>query len=172
VSTEHIVQPSLFDRVTEYSSNIADGDVEPKEALSETSPIIVFCENFFLQFFKNLTGRTVVLSKSETAKELSVRSRRRRKGGELVHSATTRRVFVAFEELCDMWDDVHGLSYGLVTREFVDFHESLLPKLLSAIVEWTSELGDEELHAAAVAAEEAFADVVDEFVAGLNEDEG
>src|SRR6266849_34345 len=85
LSHKHIVQPSLFERVNEYADNIADDGVDPDDVLSETSPIIVFCENFFLQLFENLTGRKVVLSKPEIAKELSVKARLGRKAGQRVH---------------------------------------------------------------------------------------
>ena len=72
-------------------------------------------------------------------------------------SAAPIRLLVAlFEELCDEWPEVLGLSYGFLRSDLLEFHRDYLPGLFAAITAWVKGVGDQALLQKANDAEAAY----------------
>ena len=118
------VKPALLDLVRDYAATVASGKVDASRPLLRTTPIIVFCENFFLQFFETL-GRPILsvdpISKRaavELAADLKQRGDRRE----------TILVIRWFEEFCDLFNDVLAMGYGGSRVVFASFHTVYVPR--------------------------------------------
>jgi hypothetical protein len=152
----HVVDPTLFERVSEYSTDIQSGDVDVDEPLSDTTPIIVFCENFFAQFLKTELGYTLKRIDGK-AKEAVIRIRIQRK----LRKGPATSLIAMFEETCDIWPEALGRSYGMSRSEFAYFHETYLAQLLEAIVTWAGSIHDEEVASAATNARGEYAEALE-----------
>lgn len=101
--------------------------------MEESSPIIVFCESFFEQFFGNVLEAPITgfdqLSKGVAA-EQAERLRQREDTKE------ARRLVALFEKFCDLHADVLGGTYGAGSITYQRFHSEYMRRLLKATFEW------------------------------------
>ncbi len=127
----------LFDRVDEYSDEIreliAEGDEADPEVASDTS-IIIFCENFFAQFFRSFGVRLTGLD--ERAR---MQAARQRLGLSKKTHQAARSLIVQFEKLCDLWPDLQGRGYTISLSHRTEFHLTYLPTLFRRIGAWAEE---------------------------------
>jgi hypothetical protein len=153
VSTGPPVAPSVFDGAARYSEALQNGTISIDKPLSDTTPIINFCQSFFVQFFDNVLHEPLMAIDAQ-AKEQAARVREALPSDG---SAAPIRLLVSlFEELCDEWPEVLGLSYGFLRSDLLEFHRDYLPSLFEAITAWTKGLGDQVLLQRANDAEAAY----------------
>lgn len=145
--------PTLFANVKTYARSLEDGTVDLGRALSDTTPILVFCQNFFAQFFENVLGHPLT-SIDEDMKEEAATVRLSWSQAEA--EAPTRLLIALFEELCDEWPEVLGLSYGTLREDMLEFHGDYLPNLLEAIADWSATIHDDALQREAREARSAY----------------
>jgi hypothetical protein len=106
VATIPPIAPSVFDGAAEYSKGLEDGSIGIDKPLSNTTPIINFCQSFFVQFFDNVLHSSLLAIDAQ-AKEQAAGIR---EGLAKDGSAAPIRLLVSlFEELCDEWPEVLGL---------------------------------------------------------------
>ncbi len=150
------VEPTLFELVQKYAKDIIEGRVKAGDRLKRTTPIIVFCQNFFLQFFENVFDHPItgidLQSKLEAA--------RLRIGTAGKENESKRLLIAQFESLCDLWPDALGFGYGGSKGAFMEFHKRYLPRLLDRIVTWAATVKEEPLIEAAKAARDAYKDAL------------
>lgn len=155
VTSSDPVALSLFDMVFKYAKALKDGSVDVDKPLSDTTPIIVFCQNFFLQFFDNVLHAPLVTIDTQ-AKEEAAKIRASLQEDQ--SAAPVRRLVAVFEQLCDEWPEVRGLSYvGLLRRALLEFHRGFLPDFFNAITSWANTLKNPALAKLAEDAETAYA---------------
>lgn len=133
----------IFDRVDEYSDEIrqiiAEGDDADPQLATDTS-IIVFCENFFAQFFRGLGIRLTGLD--ERAK---MQAARKRLGLSKTTQQASRSLIAQFEKLCELWPDLQGRGYTISLSHRNEFHLTYLPALFRRIRDWADEAGFEDI---------------------------
>ncbi len=153
----HLVEPLLFRRVIAYADAIRANQVDIDKPLANTTPVIVFCENFYLQFFENVLG-TEITGINDSSQKLAARLRRKlKRNKDAVHQ---RRLLALFEALRNLWDEIRGEGYGFREHDFDDFHHEFMPQFLSQIFQWSLTVDDEELVSAVRAAEGAYGEVL------------
>lgn len=130
------VQPQLFELVTAYAADLASGRVDPTKPLKMTTPVIVFCQNFFLQFFQNELG-TDILGVDETSKRIAARLAIsiEGEGGR----PATLALIAWYEDFCEMFPNVLALSYGGSRGFFLHFHQEHVKRLLDRAARWSVE---------------------------------
>jgi hypothetical protein len=146
------VEPSLFKFVTTYAEGLAAGKISPNAKLKVTAPIIVFCQNFFLQFFENVVGKPITsigTASKRVAATVMVTTKDTAPGEELA-------LVQSFEELCDIYPDVLALGYGGSVASFAKFHERFIPRLLERIDAWAQTTTDDGLKSAAAESRERY----------------
>lgn len=107
-----------------------------------TSKVITFVQSFFEQVFASSFNVQLEAFDYES-KRMSVALRH-----DADHEVPAGLVPIvsAFEELCDLYPDVVGLSYGGRSRTMSRrFHQRYLPKLLRSVRRWADESGQDEL---------------------------
>jgi hypothetical protein len=157
-ATDPPVQPSLFDLVTSYAADIVAGRIDPAKPLKHTTPIIVFCQNFYAQFFENVLGTTIVAVDEESKRTVARAAIAREKAGE---AAEVLALMAWFEKFCDLWQDVLALGYGLSPASFFrDFHASYVKRLLDRADAWAQTTTFDALKKASFEAREAYRDAV------------
>jgi hypothetical protein len=123
----------LFDILTEYATTLAQESFERDER--ETAQPLIFCVNFYAQFFANIGGFQIT-SIDNDARLASVAALRRvkKKGA----STEVVRLFTWFEKLCDIYPDVVRAGYGEDIDDglWENFHSGYLLTLLTRIVAW------------------------------------
>ena len=124
----------LFDRVQEYATSIVDGDVTSDSPLKQDTSIIVFCQNFFGQFFDNVLNHSIT-GFHQVAQREAVRLRRSHAGAK---NAPTRKVIVEFEKFCELWSNLGAGGYASSRQEFLEFHQLYIPRLLQSILAWAT----------------------------------
>jgi len=128
------IAPELFDVLTEYANNIAQGKVKATPSLGATSPALTFCENFYSQFFQNRL-RKPIEHINLAAKQSAVRLRLELK--ETKAPLAVIQLITWFEKLCEIYPNVLALSYGVASKfAFFDFHENYLLTLLERTAAW------------------------------------
>jgi hypothetical protein len=150
------VEPTLFELVQKYAKDITEGRVKAGDRLKRTTPIIVFCQNFFLQFFENVFDHPITGIDMQSKAEAT----RLRIGTNGKDNDSKRRLIAQFESLCDLWPDALGFGYGGSKGGFVDFHKRYLPRLLDRIVSWAATVKNEPLVEAAKGARNAYNDAL------------
>jgi hypothetical protein len=136
----------LFDRVRDYARQLAKDGLSSKKPLKRDATIIVFCQSFFQQFFEYKFGYEITAVDAQAkleATRLRVASEQNGTSPEAI--ALVR----SFEDLCDMWPDVLGFTYGGLSTEFRRFHTSYIPRLLKRIGAWASADGLADIRTAA-----------------------
>jgi hypothetical protein len=147
------VEPALFDLVTRYAEELNAGKVSAKTSLKRTTPIVEFCRTFFVQFFEHELDHEII-GIDQQAKFDATRMRIDLE--DQPDSEPTRLLIGWFEELCDIWPDVLGFSYGGSASEFLRFHTSYVPRLLQRTQSWAEVRGYDELVERAKAALAAY----------------
>jgi len=140
------IAPSLFGLITTYVDQINKGKVSVKSPLKRTTPIVEFCRTFFQQFFENELGHEIT-SIDQQAKFEATHLRH-----DLDNNPETKALELLigwFEELCDIWPDVLGFSYGGSATEFRNFHTIYVPRLLERLIVWAKARGFDEIVASA-----------------------
>jgi hypothetical protein len=136
------IEPRLFDLVTQYASAVTSGKTSTKGPLKKTTPIVEFCRTFFQQFFEHVLGREITgIDADAKLAAINLRLDLEEKHG----SESVRRLISSFEDLCEMWPDVLGFSYGGSASEFKRFNTAYVPELLGEIRDWAQEAGYPEL---------------------------
>jgi len=144
---------SLFDRVSDYAEALETGTADIGKPLTDATPIVVFCQNFFAQLFQNVLNAPI-RSIDARAKEQAATIRQQKSDDA---SAPLRRLLAVFEELCDEWQDVRGLSYVWYRHRALDeFHATLLPDLFEAITSWANAVDHQDLAQRSALAEAAY----------------
>ena len=122
------VAPELFDLLPAYAKEMQDGKITVTPSLASTSPAVVFCQNFYLQFFQNRLNKEITRFDSAT-KKTAVELRL-----EIKDAHGPRPVILLitwFEKLCDIYPNLLALGYGVATKTiFLDFHNNYLLILL------------------------------------------
>jgi hypothetical protein len=152
--TEPPVAPTLFELVMEYSRKYASGGINPAKPLTQAAPIIVFCQNFYVQFFQNVLNTSIVAVDDQSKRTAARLAVAREKAGE---TPEVLALIAWFEKLCDLWRDVLALGYGLSPGPFfIDFHESYVKRLLDRADAWAQKTDFEALKEASSKAREAY----------------
>jgi len=134
------IRLDLFNRVDDYADSIVRGAVT-SDSVIENTPIYVFYENFFLQFFDNvmhehITGFDRAAQDKADGMRLSL---------EGSAQAPVRRMIEQFEDFCELRAELPGGMYFTSDDDFVHFHEYYIPRLLQTIEEWAASAGLPEL---------------------------
>jgi hypothetical protein len=126
-----LVAPELFDILTKYASEIAQGKVKATFGRGVTAPALTFCENFYVQFFQNRLKRPIQRI-NPAAKETAVRLRKELKAKK--EDGVIILLITSFEKLCDTHSTILGMTYGTAGEDFfLDFSKIL--HLLSCLRE-------------------------------------
>ena len=134
------IEPRLFDLLDEYSANIANGTIKPGTAVRRSSKVITFLQSFFEQLFASSFGIQLEAFDHESKRMIVALRHEQEVPAEL------RPVVSAFEELCDLYPDIIGASYGGgSTATFRRFHKRYLPRLLRSSRQWAATSGQDEL---------------------------
>jgi hypothetical protein len=137
-SSELPVEPELFELVAQYARQIEAGEVSANDPLKRTTPIVEFCRTFFQQFFEHELNHEI------TGVDQQAQADAARLRGDLEDAKRdepTRLLVGWFEELCEIWPDVLGFSYGGSTSEFRRFHTGYVVRLLERIQAWAKARG-------------------------------
>lgn len=138
------VELLLFDLVTKYADEVKGEKVPPKGPLRRKTPIVEFCRTFFQQFFENVLDQEVTGIDQETKLEATtkrlelVEERDTAEEPAKTEITTKIKLISSFEDLCEMWPDVLGFSYGGSASEFKRFHTTYVPDLLEQIKTWAT----------------------------------
>jgi len=131
----------LFERVEEYADEIREATDDEAPTLGAGTSIIVFCENFFAQFFRNYIGVRIT--------DISLKSKmvaaRQRLNLPKEKRQATRRLIAQFENLSDIWRDLLGRTYARSSTMRTEFNISFLPTLLERIIDWAEEWEEEQV---------------------------
>jgi hypothetical protein len=150
--TKEPIDPTLFEYISEEVDRLRKDSSAIEETLSSDSPIIFFCENFFLQFFENVIQYSITGVDAEN-KERAARARRRLPAGP------TRMLIAQFERLCEVYPDVFGS--GPSEHDVRDFHEQYIPRLLNRIVDWAEQAPNQAILSPANNALASYQEVLD-----------
>jgi hypothetical protein len=149
--TSSDVEPGLFDLLDEYSAGIADGTIESGRRVARTSKVITFLQSLFEQLFASAFDMQLEAFDDES-KRMSVALRHERDV-----APDLRPIVSAFEELCDLYPDIIGASYGGgSTATFRRFHKRYLPRLLRSCKQWATSSGQDVLKVRVEASGESF----------------
>jgi hypothetical protein len=140
--TSSQIEPRLFDLLDEYCAAIIAGTIRSATAVRRSSNVITFLRSFFEQLFASSFDVQLEAFDYES-KRMSVALRH---DGEREVPRRLVPIVSAFEELCDLYPDIIGVSYGGgSTTMFRRFHERYLPRLLRSVRRWAIESGQDEL---------------------------
>lgn len=143
------VAPGLFDRVSQYAKQLSADGLSTKQPLKRDATIVVFCQTFFQQFFEHEFGHEITAVDRQAKEEAAaLRIAAEKKRGKKQAVALVR----SFEDLCDIWPDVLGFTYGGLTTEFRRFHTTYIPRLLRRAEAWAKASDMPQIEKAAAAA--------------------
>ena len=146
------INPSLLDLVAQYAATIEAGKVDVTRPLKNTTPIVVFCENFFLQFFESYD--VTITSIDSTSKQAAVGfALELERGGD---SKETLALITWFEDFCDLYPDVLAMGYGGSRSVFATFHTTNMVRLLDRAEAWARSEKLEDLEQAVQQASGAY----------------
>lgn len=150
------IEPSLFELVTDYSAAIAAGEVDASRPLTNTTPIVAFCENFFLQFFEpfGLSITSVDTTSKQAAIELAITLEQDGASKE------TLSLITWFEDFCDIYPDVLAMGYGGSRSVFATFHTQNVVRLLDRAEAWARSEKLADLEEAVIPARKAYKDAL------------
>jgi hypothetical protein len=152
------VAPELFDRLTTYAEQLASKGLDEKKPLKRDAMVVVFCQAFFQQFFEYAFHHEIT-SVDAQAKVDASRLRIAAEGNDDL--ADRVAIVRSFEDLCDLWPDVLGFSYGGLSTEFKRFHTTFIPRLLGRIIDWLKNDDFGELAARATRTHDAWREAVE-----------
>lgn len=111
------------------------GKVKLKPSVGSTSPALVFCENFYAQFFQNKLGKEINRFDLAAKKEaIGLRLDAKDHGSP----AVVIQLITWYEKLCDIYPVVLALGYGTGSKTaFSEFHNAYLMTLLQRILDWS-----------------------------------
>src|SRR5262245_52712458 len=94
------IELTLFDVLVEYAQKVQRGELKAADA---TSFALVFCENFYAQFFQNVVqleikGFNLPNKKLAVGARLALKKKRA--------AASTIQLITWFEKLCDIYPNV------------------------------------------------------------------
>jgi hypothetical protein len=152
------VEPRLFQLLSRYAGDLKEGRIDLRKPLKQSDLVVEFCRTFFQQFFENELTLEIV-GVDQIARQQAARLRI---GLEQDASTKpTRDVIRSFEDLCDMWPDVLGFSYGGLPTEYRRFHATFMPRLLDRIIRWSKERGYSQIATAANTAKRDYAPAIE-----------
>lgn len=137
----HVVSLSLFDSIDEYTKLLASGAAISRGVVPQTSPVLSFTENAFVQFFENGVGVELV-GFDIRAKRQAARLRRSERERLSKPSLALISLFMQF---CDIHDDVLGAGYGGQGSVLEKFHTKIVVRLIDRISALAKVDGDEPL---------------------------
>ena len=143
---EQPIAPGLFNLVRRYAKQLAASGLPKKDPLRRDATIVVFCQTFFQQFFATEFEYEIEAVDQESKREAA---RLRVEAAKADTHKEALALVRSFEDLCDMWPDVLGFTYGGVSSEFRRFHVKYVPTLLDRITRWAASAGLEEIASAA-----------------------
>lgn len=126
---EHVVSPDLFELLDDYANLLDAGEAIVDDVVPATSPVIVFTESAFTQFFENEV-KVAIEGFDEIAMQRAARARAARRD-EL--SPQAKRLITLFKQFCERYDDVKSASYGGHEQVLEEFHSTLLVRLVQRI---------------------------------------
>ena len=128
------VRPRLFEILGKYARDLGRGRIKPGR-LTDASDALVFCQNFYAQFFQNELGHEIkAITQDAKGEAVRLRLQLKRKRAP----KATIQLITWFEKLCDIYPDVLALAYGGGTKEsFVNFHSRYLVTLVERAAAWS-----------------------------------
>jgi hypothetical protein len=153
---EHVVSPDLFELLDDYANLLDAGEAIVDDVVPATSPVIVFTESAFTQFFENEV-EIAIEGFDETAMQRAARARAAKKD-EL--SPQAKRLITVFKQFCERYDDVKSAAYGGHEQVLEEFHATLLVRLVQRIGALAKVKGDKALMDRANDSLEHFRDIV------------
>lgn len=154
---DHVISPTLFDSIDEYVKLLNSGEAFSSNVVPETSPVISFSENAFLQFFENEIGSEIKGFEFKY-KQRAARLRYSRKDGL---SKQALALIVLFEQFCDIHLDVLGAGYGGQRSVLEAFHCKYVTRLIERIRALAGVKRDGALRSRADAALTSFTTAID-----------
>lgn len=124
-----------------FAKQVGDGELKPDDKLDANFQIMVFCENFFAQFFGNAL-KTDITGFDQAAKRVASGLALDWRGQTGERAKTTRALIAMFEKFCDFYADVLGGEYAEAAITLRYFHQEYLDKLLRRAEEWAAACGD------------------------------
>jgi hypothetical protein len=128
------IEPSLFELVTDYSDWLASGDNSVSEPLEKDNDLVIFAENFLLQFSRAHLRQKVTGLNERSEKQLV--AERRRLQGE-ANTDKAQLLIFHLEELCSK---VGEISYSNSEVDAEEFRLQYFPDLLARIIAWLEEI--------------------------------
>jgi hypothetical protein len=153
---EHFISLKLFDSLDEYILQLDGDEAITDDVVPETSPVIVFVENAFAQFFENEVG-SEIKGFDDKSKRRATRLRSSKKD----LSKQARALIVLYKQFCDIYDDVRSASYVGQALVLEEFHKKLIVRLLERIRALAGVKHDSELRGRADSVLEEFEATVD-----------
>jgi hypothetical protein len=135
-----VIKPELFDLLDDYAQLLDSGEAIVDDVVPATSPLVIFTESAFVQFFENEVG-VEIQGFDERAQKLAARARKEKKD----LSAQAKRMITAFRKFCEDYDDVKSASYGGQGTVLEDFHSTLVLRLVGRIRALAKVNGEAEL---------------------------
>lgn len=136
------VAAELFDRLESYAKQLAEKGLPEKKPLKRDATVIVFCQAFFQQFFEYGFAHEITAVDAQAKLEAARLRIAAESDGALAERIAVVR---SFEDLCDLWPDVLGFTYGGLSSEFKRFHTNFIPRLLDRIITWLKKDGFADL---------------------------
>lgn len=129
---QEVVSASLFEYVTDYAAAVASGAGE-LDRIHGTHALVVFTENFVVQFSMNFLGTRIAGFSDRSAREMR-QERRRLESGE--NHLAAQSLMLSLESLFHVLPE---FSYGNSSDDAEAFHNEYFPDLLRDIVAWLAE---------------------------------
>jgi hypothetical protein len=130
------VASGIFDFLDAYLTALEKKEIDSTSPIKSPAPIGDFLFTFYQQFFDS--GWKVEITAIDLTSKGQAAKLRLAKAPKPERSAV--KLISAFEDLCDLWQDLLGFQYGGHASELLRFHETYLPRLLKRIVDWARAL--------------------------------
>lgn len=127
------ISPRLFDIPIDFVERVVSGEIKLAGEATMTSPIVVFAQNFYLQFFEKVIGHPITAVNTAAKRDSVVARHALRKQNaprELLQLLTW------FEYFCDIRPDLDAAGYVERTIEFRDFLTGEFRTLVDRIHKW------------------------------------
>jgi hypothetical protein len=141
-----VIKPELFDFLDDYLHLLDCGEAIVDDVVPATSPLILFTEAAFAQFFENEV-KVEIKGFDEKAQRLAARARSANKD----LSPQAKRMITVFRKFCEDYDDVKSASYGGQGTVLEEFHSTLVVRLVTRIRDLAKLNEETELEERAIA---------------------